>query len=167
MKNCPYCSSDKIVSIEQYNWKGHKVKSEVFECKNCKEIHIPNTAIKEIEEINRLVSGLLLPEEIRLHRIKVNKTQQEIADSLGIGLKTYLRWENGHVYQTKAHDNQLRQYFEDKLYELEKQESTSKWLDKLTKGTLPKFPYVIAAHSKGRLNPELNKKIRKIFKKHG
>lgn len=167
MKNCPYCSSDKIVSIEQYNWKGHKVKAEVFECRNCKEIHIPNTAIKEIEEINRLVSGLLFPKEMKRYRDKVNKTQQEVADALVIGLKTYLRWEKGYVYQTKDHDNRLRQYFEDELYKLEKRESTSKWLDMLTKGTIPKFPSVIAAHSKSRLNPELNKKIREIFKKHG
>ena len=164
MNKCPYCESKKVSSIDNYQWKGHSIVSDVFKCEHCKEIHITSEAVKEIEEINRLVSGLLLPDEIRSNRKRISKTQQEIAAALGIGIKTYLRWENGHVYQTKEHDNQLRQYFDNEIYKIEKRESTSEWIETLASGTNPRFNFLLATHSKSKLNPEQNKKIKDILK---
>lgn len=164
MNKCPYCESEKILSIDNYQWKGHKILSDVFKCDNCNEIHITSAAIKEIEEINRLVSGLLLPDDIKNTRKRIGKTQLEIAATLGIGLKTYLRWENGHVYQTKEHDNLLRQYFDNEICMIERRKSTSDWIETLASGTNPKFNFLLATHSKSKLNPEQNKKIRDILK---
>lgn len=40
--------------------------------------------------------GLILPEELRALRTKLCLTQSEIGDLLGIGEKTWTRWETGH-----------------------------------------------------------------------
>ena len=52
-------------------------------------------AMLQIENIKARHMGLLLPDEIRALREKLNKTQSEMADLLQIGDKTWTLWENG------------------------------------------------------------------------
>jgi DNA-binding transcriptional regulator YiaG len=52
-------------------------------------------AMLQIENIKARHMGLLLPDEIRALREKLNKTQAEMADLLQIGDKTWTLWENG------------------------------------------------------------------------
>jgi DNA-binding transcriptional regulator YiaG len=52
--------------------------------------------------------GLLSPLEILALRQKFGKSQEQMADLLRIGRKTYCRWENGTFFQTRANDNYLR-----------------------------------------------------------
>lgn len=166
MKNCPYCGNNNVNEINDYKWKGYKVNSTVYKCENCKEIHLPSDAISKIELINRRISGLLLPEEIKKYREKINQTQADIAKSLGVGLKTYLRWENGYVYQTKEHDDDLRNYFEQELNRIERKESASEWIDTLAQGTHPRFNYLLATHSNSQLSKKQQKVIVKILSDH-
>jgi len=50
----------------------------------------------------------LTPGEIRRFRELLGKTQEEMSELLGIGKKTYTRWESGAYPQTESSDRYLR-----------------------------------------------------------
>jgi len=52
-------------------------------------------AMLEIENTKARHMGLLLPDEIKALREKLGLTQQQVADLLKIGDKTWTRWETG------------------------------------------------------------------------
>jgi len=52
--------------------------------------------------------GLLQPEEIKLLRKRLGKTQEEMSKLLGCGAKSYTRWETGHSRPTRMVNNLLR-----------------------------------------------------------
>lgn len=52
--------------------------------------------------------GLLTPDEIRAQREALGLTQQEMQDLMGLGGNTLSRWEQAHVYQSRAMDRFLR-----------------------------------------------------------
>lgn len=52
--------------------------------------------------------GLLTPDEIRTQREALGLTQQQMQDLMGLGGNTLSRWEQAHVYQSRALDRFLR-----------------------------------------------------------
>jgi len=82
-----------------------------LECPACGETLLGNIALKKIDQAKYEALGLLSPSDILALREKFGKTQEEMADILRVGSKTYCRWENGHFFQTKANDNYLRLVF--------------------------------------------------------
>jgi HTH-type transcriptional regulator/antitoxin MqsA len=52
--------------------------------------------------------GFLTDEDIKRIRKKLGFTQEEMAERLGVGLKTFARYETLSVRQSKAMDNLLR-----------------------------------------------------------
>lgn len=53
-------------------------------------------------------SGYLTDEDIRRIRKKLGLTQKQMEQTLGVGKKTFARYENLSVRQSKAMDNLLR-----------------------------------------------------------
>lgn len=82
-----------------------------LECPACGETLLGNIALKKIDQAKYEALGLLSPSDIFALREKFGKTQEEMADILRVGRKTYCRWENGHFFQTRANDNYLRLVF--------------------------------------------------------
>ncbi len=78
-----------------------------MQCSSCGEEILDDAASTAVEEARREARGLLTAEQIRLFRIGCQKTQTEMAEWLGVGEKTYCRWESGYV-QSVASDNYLR-----------------------------------------------------------
>jgi putative zinc finger/helix-turn-helix YgiT family protein len=56
--------------------------------------------------------GLLTPDEIHQGRARLEMTQQELAEQLGVAKETISRWETGGMIQSRAMDNLLRLFFE-------------------------------------------------------
>jgi putative zinc finger/helix-turn-helix YgiT family protein len=79
-----------------------------FECANCHEVILDDQAMSAIEAARRGALGLLSPHEIRGLRARLGKTQAGMSDLLGIGEKTYCRWESGAYLQSEAFDRYLR-----------------------------------------------------------
>ena len=78
------------------------------ECTQCGE-RIFGTALNaRIEREAGKRWGLLSPEQIRAIREKAGLTQAAMAFWLGVGEKTYTRWEAGKSYQNKSSDNLIR-----------------------------------------------------------
>jgi putative zinc finger/helix-turn-helix YgiT family protein len=99
-----------------------------LECKNCGDMTLNDRAMSVIEAARRRASGLLTPEEIRAFRARLNKTQSAMSTLLGIGEKTYCRWESGSYVQSEAFDRYLRLIMSD--------ESNIVKLQQLAKGSI-------------------------------
>lgn len=77
-------------------------------CTSCGQDILPDELTKaiEVEHYRRL--GLLTPEEIRQVRQKTGLSAVDLANLLGVGAKSYTRWENGRSMQNKSNDTLIR-----------------------------------------------------------
>lgn len=78
------------------------------ECENCGEQMIPAVLSDRLADLAMLRQGLLLPAQIKAIREKLGLTQTHMAERLGVGEKTYTRWESGRSIQNKSSDNLIR-----------------------------------------------------------
>jgi putative zinc finger/helix-turn-helix YgiT family protein len=65
----------------------------------------------ENERYSRL--GLLRPEVIKEIRSRAGLSQEEMAEKIGVGRKTYARWESGHSLHNTSSDNLIRLFARD------------------------------------------------------
>lgn len=77
-------------------------------CQQCGEEILPYALNKAIDVEATKRQGLLTPEEIRQIRERTGLSAVEIAHLLGVGEKTYTRWENGRSIQNKSNDTLIR-----------------------------------------------------------
>jgi len=77
-------------------------------CESCNEDILSNELEAAINHERYQRLGLLLPKEIRRVREKTGLSAVDLSRLLGVGEKTYTRWENGHSLQTKASDTLIR-----------------------------------------------------------
>ncbi|MDY0274772.1 MAG: type II toxin-antitoxin system MqsA family antitoxin [Desulfomicrobium sp.] len=83
-----------------------------YHCELCDETFLNREDERKVErmaiEFRREVDGLLAPSEIKKIREKLSCTQVELAKLLGVAEKTFARYENGTVTQSKSMDIALR-----------------------------------------------------------
>jgi len=84
---------------------------EVPQCGNCHAIAIDAVAEQAISDAFRRQAGLLTPEQIRQGRQHLGRTQQALADLIGVGVSTLSRWETGTQIQQRSLDRLLRVVF--------------------------------------------------------
>jgi putative zinc finger/helix-turn-helix YgiT family protein len=77
-------------------------------CKSCGEDLLDETSSQAITKAHREALKLLTAEDIRALRQELGKTQAQMGELLGIGEKTYCRWESGTHFQSEAFDRYLR-----------------------------------------------------------
>ena len=77
-------------------------------CGSCDEEELPPELVARIEAERYRLEGLLSPLEVQDVRKRVGLSQREMAKLLGVGEKTYTRWELGLSAQTKSMDNLIR-----------------------------------------------------------
>lgn len=146
-------------------------------CTRCGEEILPDelTQAIEAEQYRRL--GLLTPSEIRGVRQKTGLSAVEIAHLLGVGDKSYTRWENGRSIQNKANDNLIRLLDNhaaaflsvDAERRPDRDRLLSQYVSDL-KNLKGQRPYAMAAHGGdlGVANTEdLRKRLREIAAAHG
>jgi len=78
------------------------------ECSNCGEVFLDDDATEKIESARLQAMRRLAPSEIKAFREKLERTQTDMAHLLGLGEKTYARWESGAYIQNAASDRYLR-----------------------------------------------------------
>jgi|SRR5208282_396480 len=78
------------------------------ECSNCGEVFLDDDATQKIDFARLQAMRRLAPVEIKAFREKLGRTQTEMAHLLGLGEKTYARWESGAYIQNGASDRYLR-----------------------------------------------------------
>ena len=114
---CPDCEKETnqilINKKEEINVRGEMiaVDLEYHHCEECGEdFEVPrldydplNSAYREY----RQRKGMVQPETIKQYRKKLDLTQKEMSELLGIGIATLNRYENGAL-QSEAHDKMLQ-----------------------------------------------------------
>lgn len=78
------------------------------ECENCGQQLLSPELNRKLEDISLQRQGLLSPSRIKGIREKLGLTQAVMAERLGVGEKTYTRWESGRSIQNKSSDNLIR-----------------------------------------------------------
>jgi len=78
------------------------------ECSQCGETLIPHALDQALDDVARKRRGLLTPIEIKQVRERTGLSQEAMAQLLGVGEKTYTRWETGKSIQNKANDTLVR-----------------------------------------------------------
>ncbi|GFM38287.1 type II toxin-antitoxin system MqsA family antitoxin [Desulfovibrio psychrotolerans] len=114
---CPICEKGTLKKISGFTYK-YKNKSLnlpsyiYYECTHCDqniEAGEDNLDIDaEILNFMRDVDGLLRPEDIKKIRTGYALSQKNLAGILGVGIKTFTRYESGSVTQSRIMDNFLR-----------------------------------------------------------
>jgi putative zinc finger/helix-turn-helix YgiT family protein len=77
-------------------------------CESCGESILPDELTRALDRERCRRLGLLTPDQIREVREKTGLSAVDMSHLLGIGEKTYTRWENGRSLQTKASDTLIR-----------------------------------------------------------
>jgi HTH-type transcriptional regulator/antitoxin MqsA len=117
-KRCPNCGSQSVelrdgtyrfqpppnipgglMVIQNATWE---------ECGNCGEQLLSPELNRQLEELSIARQGLLPPRQIKAIRDKLGLSQTEMAERLGVGEKSYTRWESGRSIQNKSSDNLIR-----------------------------------------------------------
>jgi putative zinc finger/helix-turn-helix YgiT family protein len=84
---------------------------EVSRCHTCGELIFDDHVDDQINAALRSYLKLLTPAQIRAAREKLQLTQAELAEKLGVAEATVSRWETGALIQSRAVDNLMRVYF--------------------------------------------------------
>jgi putative zinc finger/helix-turn-helix YgiT family protein len=141
------------------------------ECDACGEKIFDNNAMRQISDARYDAVGLLAPSELKEIRKKLGYTQEQMAVFLGIGNKTYCRWENGTSIQTKSMDTLIRCATRDRLSELQRKERVKQAVDYLAKLREKRLheseesQMKFAAHSKDASSSEITKLGQKLFER--
>jgi len=78
------------------------------ECSTCGEAILSPEIEDAIDREHYRRKGLLTPDDIKAIRERTGLSQKEMAERLGVGEKTYTRWENGYSMHNKSNDNMIR-----------------------------------------------------------
>ena len=141
-KECPICGAAALVEKTgefrfepPANIPGGTIivpNSKWEECEACGESLLSPELLEKLDKQRYARLGLLTPAEIRSIRENTGLTQFQIAEKLGIGEKTYTRWESGKSLQNKSSDNLIRLFAMNPMSfeQLESQRNPSKddWL---------------------------------------
>lgn len=117
-QECPICGAgglQKTVSTEKFEYKGKELfipDYVSYECSECGEAVVAPETLKKsgklLKDFQRKVDGLLTGRQIKAIRKKTGLTQEQMAEIVGGGLKSFARYESGQICQSKGMDNLLR-----------------------------------------------------------
>ncbi len=146
-------------------------------CTRCGEEILPDELTKAIEAEQYRRLGLLPPSEIRQVRQKTGLSAVDMANLLGVGEKSYTRWENGRSIQNRSNDTLIRLLDKNAdalvIVDAERKPDRDKLLSQYVSGlrTLKcQHQYAMAAHGGdlGLANTEsLRRRLREIVAAHG
>lgn len=118
LNTCPYCGQATLETRRgEFRFTppaevpgGVMVLADVTweECATCGNQILGYELNKRLERMAANRWQLLQPDQIRAIREKAGLSQAAMAFWLGVGEKTYTRWESGKSYQNKSSDNLIR-----------------------------------------------------------
>lgn len=71
------------------------------------EIYLNGDALAKLDRVKARYEGIMLPDDIRQLRERFGLTQTEISNALGLGGKTWTRWETGRERPSRSMNNML------------------------------------------------------------
>ena len=91
------------------------IEVEALKDPNDGEIYLNGETLERLDRIKARRMGILLPAEIRELRERLTMTQAQMADLLGIGEKSYSRWETGRERLSHSLNKLLATLWEGRL----------------------------------------------------
>ena len=79
------------------------------------EVYLTGEALEIMDKAKARLMGVLLPTEIKELRSRMDLTQRQMCDLLGIGEKTYTRWESGRERPSQSLNRLLAALWEGRL----------------------------------------------------
>jgi HTH-type transcriptional regulator/antitoxin MqsA len=117
-RTCPICGAKALQERRGeyvFEWpKGFAAQHSAFPdaaweaCRACGEDILSPELSRRIEAEQYRIQGLLTPAEVRAVRQRTGLSQVDMARLLGVGDKSYARWEAGLSVQNKSMDNLIR-----------------------------------------------------------
>jgi HTH-type transcriptional regulator / antitoxin MqsA len=112
-KKCSSCGSLLVKHREReeylYKDKQYEIDTLIFHCDKCgTEVIDIKGRDKQKKRVQLIADGLLTDQDIRNIRQKLGLTQHAMAHILGVGPKTFTRYENLSVRQSKCMDRLLK-----------------------------------------------------------
>ena len=118
---CPECGATAVYA-ETTNYKtGFKYEGHLHEfeardvalnkCRDCGGVILPNMALDQITEAFRRHVGLLTAQQISDDLQKLQLTQKDFAELLGVAPETVSRWLTNVQIQTRSLDRLMRLFF--------------------------------------------------------
>jgi putative zinc finger/helix-turn-helix YgiT family protein len=112
---CPFCQKGKFVQTK-IDYKVGLPDDQSFivprlavdRCDQCAEIAIPGPSSRRIEAAIAEHTEQLTPRELKQIREDLALDQTEMSEILGLGSKTYHRWEHGTQYPSRSMGYYLR-----------------------------------------------------------
>lgn len=71
------------------------------------EIYLDGEALAKLDHVKARLEGIMLPEDIKKLRERFGLSQTEISNALGLGGKTWTRWETGRERPSRSMNNML------------------------------------------------------------
>jgi DNA-binding transcriptional regulator YiaG len=79
------------------------------------EVYLTGEALAMMDKVKARHMGILLPSEIKELRLRIGRTQLQMSELLGIGEKTYTRWETGRERPSQSLNRMLVALWEGRL----------------------------------------------------
>jgi putative zinc finger/helix-turn-helix YgiT family protein len=121
MKNarCPACGHNKLRRevgdfASQFEDSAGKVREVVVNgitkdiCESCGEFVLSEGDEDKISAAQRAAMGLLSAHDLEAFRKRLGKSQEEMSELLGLGKRTWCRWESNDHFQSESFDRYLR-----------------------------------------------------------
>jgi putative zinc finger/helix-turn-helix YgiT family protein len=119
VQKCPICSNGKLrqetsdfkAQFEDGSGQAHEVVVRDVRknvCDTCGEFLLDEESENRISSAQRAAMGLLSADELAAFRKSLEKTQEEMSDLLGLGKRTWCRWESNDHFQSESFDRYLR-----------------------------------------------------------
>ena len=71
------------------------------------EIYLDGDALAKLDQVKARYEGVMLPADIKRLRERFGLSQTEISNALGLGGKTWTRWESGRERPSRSLNNML------------------------------------------------------------
>jgi putative zinc finger/helix-turn-helix YgiT family protein len=84
----------------------HNIPKSV--CDKCGDFILDEESEDKISAAQRAAMGLVSAQELQAFRKSLGKTQEEMSELLGLGKKTWCRWESNDYFQNESLDRYLR-----------------------------------------------------------
>jgi putative zinc finger/helix-turn-helix YgiT family protein len=113
--NCPFCVEGTLHLVKRDyvanigDGQKHTIPNiEMEVCDKCGEEILSLESAREIDAAIAEHTERLMPEELREIREWFNVAQDEMSEALGLGAKTFHRWEKGSQYPSRSMGYYLR-----------------------------------------------------------
>lgn len=163
---CPTCMKETLETKHGDYLEGkYLIKdTEWEECSHCGEKLFGPKILEELDRAYYVNNDLIFPEDIKRRRKSCEKSQQDLADAIGVSENSIKRWEKGSYIQPEDKNRRIINILQEWESKSLSSITSDKWISKLMDKAYS-APLAFAGNTEGNVCKENEKDISKIIKK--